>query len=105
MAQPTQCSGGSWAADKPVGSLERIPTTGQKQLRDKNGKSCHVRQYKRPYMCTVEGEEERKRQNKRYRKNKEKEERKKNRVNREQKKEYRKPKVMKNMSDRSKNMH
>ena len=77
MAQPTQCSGGSWAADKPVGSLERIPTTGQKQLRDKNGKSCHVRQYKRPYMCTVEGEEERKRQNKRYRKNKEKEERKK----------------------------
>ena len=48
MAQPTQCSGGSWAADKPVGSLERIPTTGQKQLRDKNGKSCHVRQYKRP---------------------------------------------------------
>ena len=48
MAQPTQCSGGSWVADKPVGSLERIPITGQKQLRGKNGKSCHVRQYKRP---------------------------------------------------------
>ena len=40
--------------------------------------------------------------NKGYRKTERKKE---NRVNREQKKEYKKPKVMKNMSDRSKNMH
>ena len=48
MAQPTQCSSGGWAADRPVGSLERIPITGQKRLKGKNDKSCHGRQYKRP---------------------------------------------------------
>ena len=53
MARPTQCSGGGQANGKPVDSLERTPTTGQKQLRGKNGKSYHDRQYKRPWMCTV----------------------------------------------------
>ena len=43
MAWPTQCSGGCWA----VGNPKRTPTTGQKQLRGKNGKSCHNKQYKK----------------------------------------------------------
>ena len=47
MARPTQCSGSGWVAGRPVGSLGRTPTTGQKQLRGKNGKSCHGRQYKK----------------------------------------------------------
>ena len=47
MAWPTQCSGGCWAVGKPVGSPKRTPTTGQKQLRGKNGKSCHNKQYKK----------------------------------------------------------
>ena len=47
MAQPTQCNGGGWAADKLVGSLGRTPTTSQKRLRGKNDKSCHNRWYKK----------------------------------------------------------
>ena len=47
MAQPTQGSGGGWVANRPVGSLGRIPTTDQKWLRGKNGKSCHGKQYKK----------------------------------------------------------
>ena len=30
MAWPTQCSGGGWAAGKPVSSPGRTPTTSQK---------------------------------------------------------------------------
>ena len=47
MAWPTQCSGGSWAADRLVGKTGRTPTTGQKQLGGKNGKSYHGMQYKK----------------------------------------------------------
>jgi len=47
VARPTQCSGSGWAIGKLVGSPGRTPTTGQKQLRGKNGKSYHGRQYKR----------------------------------------------------------
>ena len=47
MAQPTQGSGGGWVANRPVGSPGRIPTTDQKWLRGKNGKSCHGKQYKK----------------------------------------------------------
>ena len=32
VAQPTQDSGGGWAANKPVGSLGMTPTTSQKWL-------------------------------------------------------------------------
>ena len=35
MAQPTQGSGGGWAANKPVGSLGMTPTTSQKWLMGK----------------------------------------------------------------------
>ena len=47
MVQPTQCNGSGWAAGKPVGSLEKTPTTSQKRVRGKNGKLFHGKQYKR----------------------------------------------------------
>ena len=47
MAQPTQCSSGGWAVDRPVGSPGRTPTTSQKQLTGKNGKSCYGGWYKK----------------------------------------------------------
>ena len=43
------------------GSPGRAPTTGQKRLRDKNGKFCHGRQYKRPQMCIVKNNMEQQR--------------------------------------------
>ena len=45
MARPTQCSGSGWATSKLVDSPRRTPIIGQKQLRGKNGKSYHSRQY------------------------------------------------------------
>ena len=47
MVQSTQCNGSGWVAGKPVGSLEKTPTTSQKRVRGKNGKSFHGKQYKR----------------------------------------------------------
>ena len=47
MAQPTQCSVGSWAAGRLVSNTGRTPMTCKKQLSGKNGKSYHDRQYKK----------------------------------------------------------
>ena len=43
MAWSTQCSGGGWAASRPVGNPGRTPTTGQRGLRGKSGKSYNGR--------------------------------------------------------------
>ena len=64
MAQPTQGSGGGWVANRPVGSLGRIPTTDQKWLRGKNGKSCHGKQYKKAIDMHSEKGENGKQKNK-----------------------------------------
>ena len=70
MAQPTQGSGGGWIANRPVGSPGRIPTTDQKWLRDKNGKSCHGKQYKKAIdMHSEKGENGKQKNRKIERKN------------------------------------
>ena len=47
MAQLTQVSGDGWAANKPVGGLERTPILGEKRLMGKIVKTCHDKQYKK----------------------------------------------------------
>ena len=44
--QHIQCNGSGWAVGKPVGSLGRTPMWSQKQLKGKNDKFYHGRQYK-----------------------------------------------------------
>ena len=51
MAQPTQVSGDGWAANRPVGGLERTPIPGKKRLMGKIVKTRHDMQYKKGLNC------------------------------------------------------
>ena len=64
MARPAQDSGDGWTIDKPVDSLGRTPTPGQKYLRGKTVKRITAGSIKRPQLCTVRGKKQKKKKKK-----------------------------------------